>query len=95
MFISSQFTFLFTISDIFIEKTQTKIKANEEREYILNTKAQMLETKIQETEDMLTNVGNITPVEVDEHCNSKHITVLFFFQCLHFFLIIFISFRKC
>lgn len=58
-----------------IERTQKKIKANEEREYILNEKCLMLETKIQDTEDMLTVVGNITPVEIEENVNTKQITV--------------------
>lgn len=70
---------LFSTTDVFIQKTQTKIKANEEREFILNKKSQMLETKIQETEEILTIVGNITPVEIEENCNTKQITVLFFY----------------
>lgn len=70
---------------MFIEKSQTKIKANEEREYILNKKSEMLETKIRDTEDMLTIVGNITPVEVEENCNTKQITVIISLLFHYFF----------
>lgn len=42
----------------------------------------MLETKIQDTDDMLTIVGNITPVEVEENCGGKEITVLNYYNFL-------------
>lgn len=61
---------------MFIEKANKKIKASEERTFILNKKCEMLETKIQETDDICTIVGNITPVEVEENCNTKEISVV-------------------
>nr|XP_023029605.1 uncharacterized protein LOC111517630 [Leptinotarsa decemlineata] len=59
---------------ITMEKLKAKIKENEEREFLLQKKLMLLEKDVQQAEDMLNFLGNLTPVELDVKPNTIEIT---------------------
>ncbi|CAG9820376.1 unnamed protein product [Phaedon cochleariae] len=62
------------MKSIAIEKLNEKIKANQEREFLLRKKLKVSQQDIQSAEDTLESLGNLTPVELEEKPNTKEIT---------------------